>query len=212
VAVLAVLMVVVLIGIFKNEVSKIEQDRDAKISKLQEVIFQMEDSITVNKAERDVFFDQRNDLANEADSLHYVLKTLKSKPKVKVDKLTNDELVNEAIKEANDSSGVKLPIPRNTVVYLVEKSKDYNQVMAEYEVVSKINFNYQAQLKIDSALFVNYETDRSNLRQIITLKDEQLVIERDSFNRYKRKVKTKNTLKDIGLGVLGGLLIYGIVK
>jgi hypothetical protein len=84
--------------------------------------------------------------------------------------------------------------------------------MAEYEVVSKINFNYQAQLKIDSALFVNYETDRSNLRQIITLKDEQLVIERDSFNRYKRKVKTKNTLKDIGLGVLGGLLIYGIVK
>jgi hypothetical protein len=131
---------------------------------------------------------------------------------INVTKLTNDELVNEAIKEANDSSGVKLPIPRNTVVYLVEKSKDYNQVMAEYEVVSKINFNYQAQLKIDSALFVNYETDRSNLRQIITLKDEQLVIERDSFNRYKRKVKTKNTLKDIGLGVLGGLLIYGIVK
>jgi ABC-type multidrug transport system fused ATPase/permease subunit len=62
VAVLAVLMVVVLIGIFKNEVSKIEQDRDAKISKLQEVIFQMEDSITVNKAERDVFFDQRNEV------------------------------------------------------------------------------------------------------------------------------------------------------
>jgi hypothetical protein len=203
---------IILIWNQNNQIDKIELERNLQIERLNNIIQDKEDSINIISAEREVFLSQREELQDLADSLELSLKKKQSRVKTTVAKLPDDEIIHLANKAyGGDTTGTSLVIPKNTVVYLVDLSEEHRQVLQEFDILMKIKNNYYEQLQIDTAIFDKYESEIRFKDQIIEASKQQTVISQEAYFKLRKAQRRKNTVKDIIIIGLGGLVTWQVL-
>lgn len=196
----------------RKAVSQIELEKNTKIDSLELSVKSLEDSLRITQAERDVFFQQKEELQTESNHLIKSLNALKRKHRTTVANLSDNEIIKTANREyGGDTTGHRLYIPKNTVVYLIDISKEHKETIKEFEILMRIRNNYYSQLQLDSVIINKYEQDKVDYVSIIVTKNKELEISDKAFKDLKNQQRKNNITKNILITTIGGLVLWQVL-
>lgn len=212
-----VLAGIVISYIANRAVSQIKIKRDTEIAILEKDITRLQDNIRISDSIQANLLIEKNRLQSEASNISKAL-TAKANElkqiKGSLKTLTNNELVTEANKEYGqaDTTEISICLSRPTTEFLVESAKKVKNLNNQLELAFTLNRSYEAQLVVDSSLFVEYNKKEIDYLAIIDKRNKQLNVSNSAFNRLEKQNKRRSTIKTLIIIGLGAIIVHDVTK
>jgi hypothetical protein len=199
-------------------VSVLQKEKKVILKEYNEKLIAVNDSIKVLKLQRDSLKAKSQEITKVVDQKEKVIVKLQ----VKIANLTkstaplsDDELFHLANKEYGQPDTLnarRISMLRPTTEYLVETSQKFKEAEIAIDTALSIIKDQKQQLLIDSVVFVNYDRELDQKDEIITTQQETIYNLDGLYTSLDKAHKKEKIKNKVTLGLIAGVLLYGILK